>query len=186
MGFFYPEASENGRDPYAKFNKESNDRWSKQELAVVRLQSAIVKGQIETYVRDPASGALFGLEQGDWRGAAYCEETIRGGIVRASACESIEKYRGWTSLTKAGAVRGWLAAEKRRRPAADESGCQTWLLETMLASPEQKIGTKRDWRLEAKRLFGVSTRAFNRAWDSARKASGSMWNRPGAPHKSSQ
>jgi len=55
MGFFYPEASQSSR--YAKFNKESNDQWSKQELAVIRFHSAIVKGEIETYVRDPASGA---------------------------------------------------------------------------------------------------------------------------------
>lgn len=29
MGFFYPEVYESSRDPYAKFNKESHDRWSK-------------------------------------------------------------------------------------------------------------------------------------------------------------
>jgi hypothetical protein len=186
MGFFYPEASQSSRDPYAKFNKESNDRWSKQELAIVRFQSAIVKDQIETCVRDPASGALFTLEQGDWREAAFREEIIRGGIVRASACERLEQYRGWPTLTKTGSVRRWLATEKRRRPAADESKCQAWLFAGMLASPYQKIKAKREWRIEATQLFGVSVRAFNRAWSSAVEASGSTWDLSGAPHKWSQ
>ena len=156
MGFFYPEVSQSSRDPYAKFNKESNDHWSKRELAVIRIHSANVKGEIETYVRDPASGAVIGLEPADWLGAAFAEDIIRGGIVRASACESLEQYRGWVALTKTDPFRRWLAEEKRRQPAADESKCRDWLLKAMLANPTRKVKAKCEWREEALRLFGVN------------------------------
>jgi hypothetical protein len=178
--------SQSSRDPYAKFNKESNDHWSKWELAVIRIHSANVKGEIETYVRDPASGAVIGLEPGDWRGAAFAEDIIRGGIVRASACESIEQYRGWVALTKAAPFRRWLADGKRRQPAADESKCRDWLLKAMLANPTRKVKAKPEWREDALRLFGVNVRAFNRAWESAIKASGSTWNKPGRLPQSSK
>ncbi len=180
MGFFYPEVSQSSRDPYAKFNKESNDHWSKWELAVIKIHSANVKGEIETCVRDPASGAVIGLVPVNWLGAAFAEDIIRGGIVRASACESLEQYRGWDALTKAVPFRRWLADEKRRQPAADESKCRDWLLEAMLANPTRKVKAKPEWRKDASRLFGVTVRAFDRAWSSAIKASGSTWNKPGA------
>jgi hypothetical protein len=83
-------------------------------------------------------------------------------------------------------VERWLAAEKSHRPAADESKCGAWLLEAMRASPKKKIGVKRDWWIKAKQLFGVSIQAFNRAWSSAVKMSGSNWDRRGAPRKSSK
>jgi len=180
MGFFYPEGSQNSCDPYAKFNNESNDHWSKHELAVIRIHSANVKGEIETYVRDPASGAVIGLEPVDWLGAAFAEDIIRGGIVRASACESLEQYRGWVALTKAVPFRRWLVQQRRRQPAADESKCRDWLLKAMLANPTRKVKAKPEWREDALRLYGVNVRAFNRAWNSAIKASGSTWNKPGA------
>ena len=62
MGLFYPEVSES--DPYAKLNKEGFDHWSKRELAVIRIHSAMMKGEIEIDVRDPVSGAILGLSQG--------------------------------------------------------------------------------------------------------------------------
>lgn len=82
-------------------------------------------------------------------------------------------------------VERWLSEDKSRRPVADQSKCEAWLLEAMLASPMQKIGVKRDWWIKAKPRFGVSIRAFNGAWSSAVKASGSNWDQPGAPRKSS-
>jgi hypothetical protein len=183
MGFFLPEPSENSRDPFAKSNKQGSASWSQRELAVFGFQSAIVKGDVETYAQDPASGALFRLDSGDWRGAAFREETIRGGIIRASACESIEKHRGRIPLARTDSIRRWLAAEKSRRPAADEAKCRAWLLEAMLANPTRRIKAKLEWQKEAKQLFGVTVRPFNRAWRSAIEESGSTWGRAGAPRK---
>jgi hypothetical protein len=184
--FFLPEASESSGGQFAKFNKESNDHWLKRESAVLKIESEMADGTIEIYVQNPQSGALIYLDPGDWRIAAFRDEIIRGGIVRASACESIEPYHGWPVLADEGSVRRSLAAGKSRRPAADEGKCQAWLLEAMLASPYQKIKAKPKWRIEATRLFGVTVRAFNRAWSSAIEASGSTWNLPGAPRKSAQ
>ena len=184
MGLFYPEVSES--DPYAKLNKEGFDHWSKRELAVIRIHSAMMKGEIEIDVRDPVSGAILGLEPGVWLGAAFVEDIIRGGIVRASACESLVPYRGWFSLTKAAPFRRWLADEKRRQPAADEGRCREWLLDAMLAKTTRKDRTKDEWREDASRRFGVNVRAFNRAWSFAIKASGSTWDKPGRLPQSSQ
>jgi hypothetical protein len=185
MGFFLPEASASNHGQFAKLNRESSDVWLKQQAIVLRTESAILEGKISTYARDPRTGSLFYVDPEDWKGAAYREESVRGGTFRASACESIEPYRDWDALAEMESLERWLTADKSRRPAADENTCRTWLLETMLASPEQKIRVKREWRIEATRLFGVTVRAFNRAWRSAVEASGSTWNRPGAPHKSS-
>jgi hypothetical protein len=184
MGLFLPEASASNRGQFAKFNKESSDSWLKQQSVVLSMESAMMEGKINTYARDPKIGALFYVDPRDWKGAAYREESLRGGTFRASACESIEQYRNWDALAEMESVERWLAAEKSRRPTADEGKCRTWLLEAMLASPKQKIGVKRDWRLEAKRLFGISIRAFNRAWSSAIRATGSNWDHAGAPKKS--
>jgi hypothetical protein len=184
--FFLTDVIGNSRDPYATVNKASRDYWSTRELAVTRFQNGINKGAFEIFFRDPQSGSIIKVAPEDLCGAVYCEEIMRGGVVRAAARENIEKYRGWDALTKVASVKQWRAAEKLRRPAADEGKCQAWLFAGMLASPYQKIKAKREWRIEATRLFGVTVRAFNRAWSSAIEASGSTWDQSGAPHKSSQ
>jgi hypothetical protein len=186
MGFFLPEPSENSRDPFAKSNKQSSESWLQRELAVSRLKSACIAGAFGTFVVEPGSGFIITVDPADWRGATYGDEIVRGGVFRASACESLEPHRGKTARVKKHEVMRWLAAEKLRRPTADEGKCQAWLFAGMLASPDQKIKAKREWRIEATQLFGVSVRAFNRAWASAIEASGSTWDQSGAPHKSSQ
>jgi hypothetical protein len=185
MGFFLPEASASNHGQFAKFNRESSDSWLKQQAIVLRMESAVLEGKFNTYARDPKTGALFYVDPRDWKDSAYREESFRGGTFRASACERIEQYRDWDALADIESLERWLAAEKCRRPAADEGTCRAWLLEAMLASPNRRIKAKREWRTEATRLFGVTVRAFNRAWRSAIEASGSTWNRPGAFHKSS-
>jgi hypothetical protein len=186
MGFFLPEASARNHGQFAKFDRESSDNWLKQQAIVLRMESAILDGKINTYAQDPKTGSLFYVDPRDWEGAAYREESFRAGTFRASACERIEQYRDWDALAEMESLERWLAAEKGRRPAADAGTCRAWLLEAMLASPNRRIKAKREWRSEATRLFGVSVRAFNRAWSSAIEASGSTWDRSGAPRKSSQ
>jgi hypothetical protein len=114
----------------------------------------------------------------------YCEEIMRGGVVRATAGENIETYRGWDVLINPASLKRWRAAEKLRRPAADEGACRSWLLQAMRTSPNKKTKAKLEWRLEAQRRYGVTIRAFNRAWKFACKESGSTWDQAGAMNKS--
>jgi hypothetical protein len=180
---FLTEIIGSSRDPYPTVNKASRDSWSTRELAVIRVREGINNGTFAIFFRDPQSGLLIQVAPEDLCRAVYCEEIMRGGVVRAAAGESIEKYRGWEALTKTVSVKQWRAAEKSRRPAADEAKCRAWLLEAMLANPTRSIKAKLEWQTEARQLFGVTVRAFNRAWRSAIEESGSTWNRAGAPRK---
>src|SRR5256885_4496338 len=175
MGFFLPEASASSPHRFASFNRKLSDHWLKQEAGLLRLDCAILEGKIKTYARDPKTGAQYYVDRRDWEAAAFREESLRGGSFRASAGERIEQYRNWDALTDTDSLERWLAAEKSRRPIADEGKCRAWLIEAVRASPDQKIKTKREWRMEASRRFGVSVRAFDRVWKSAIEASGSTW-----------
>ena len=190
-GFLLPEAPSNEQsddDPFAaRLHKDSVNSWEKRELAISKLQSALNTGELEVSVRDPESGARFTLEPADWRGAAFRDQIIRGGVIRSSACESIERHAGRRVLISKIDLERLLEARKRRRPAADEKKCADWLVEAMRASPNQRIKPKREWRLEAISQFGLSGRGFERAWRSALQESGATWDHPGrAPIKSSR
>jgi hypothetical protein len=54
----------------------------------------------------------------------------------------------------------------------------------MNASPTARPESKSNFRTEAKSLFGVSGRVFNRAWKDAIKTTRATWDLPGAPKKS--
>ena len=75
-------------------------------------------------------------------------------------------------------------ARKPPTTVAAETRCLEWLKPKMRASPTKRPKSKREFCTEAKSLFGVSHRAFNRAWASGIKSTGAAWNRPGAPKKS--
>ena len=68
--------------------------WEKRELAISKLQSGLNTGELEASVRIPESGVMFTLEPADWRGAAFRDQIIRGGVIRSSACEDIERHAG--------------------------------------------------------------------------------------------
>jgi len=42
MGFFLPEASASNGGQFAKFNRESSDTWLKQQVIILRMESAIL------------------------------------------------------------------------------------------------------------------------------------------------
>jgi hypothetical protein len=186
LGFLLPEIPSNGNsddDPLAR----SVNSWEKRELAISKLQSGLNTGELEASVRIPESGVMFTLEPADWRGAAFCDQIIRSGVIRSSACEDIERHAGRRVLISKIELERLLEARKRRRPATDEAKCVDWLVEAMRASPNQRIKPKREWRLEAISQFGLSGRGFERAWRSALQESGATWDHPGrAPVKSSR
>ena len=181
MGFFLPEASASSQHRFASFNRKLSDHWLKQEAGVLRLDCAILEGKIKTYARDPKTGAQYHVDRRDWKAAAFREESLRGGTIRACAGERIEQYRDWDAVIDEALLERWLTAGKSRRPIADQRKFGALLLEAMRASSDQKNRTKREWRMEASGRFGVSVRAFNRIWKSAIEASGSTWDRPGRP-----
>jgi hypothetical protein len=153
--------------------------WAKRQLAVWKLYDAMRDDALKAFVRDPASGTMFRLEPGDWRGAAFWEDIIGGGVIRSSACESIERHQGRRVLIEEGALDRWLAAEKQRQPAAAVNDCLSWLEREMRASPSRSLKPKSDWFRQAKEKFSVSGRAFDRAWASSILSTGSQWGSRG-------
>ena len=111
------------------------------------MDCAILEGKIKTYARDPKTGAQYHVDRRDWKAAAFREESLRGGTIRACAGERIEQYRDWDAVIDEDSFERWLAAEKSRRPIADERKFGALLLEAMRASSDQKNRTKREWRI---------------------------------------
>ena len=183
-----PSNDNSADDPFElRLHKDSLNGWGKRELAISKLQSGLNTGELEASVRIPESGVMFTLEPADWRGAAFGDQIIRGGVIRSSACEDIERHAGRRVLISKIDLERLIEAKKRRRPATDRKKCADWLVEAMRASPNQRIKPKREWRLEAISQFGLSGRGFERAWRSALQESGATWDHPGrAPVKSSR
>jgi hypothetical protein len=76
------------------------------------------------------------------------------------------------------------AAKELPTTVAAETRCGEWLKKEMRASPTKSPKSKLEFHIEAKSLFGVSGRAFNRAWTSEIKSTGAAWQRPGRRKKS--
>jgi hypothetical protein len=159
-------------------NKAAELAWAKRQLAVWKLYDVLRDDALKAFVRDPASGMMFHLEPGDWRGAAFWENIIRCGIIRSSACEGIERHHGGRVLIEKASLDRWLASEKPRQPAAG-SDCRSWLEREMRANPDQTTKPKLEWSLDAKRKYGISRREFDRVWQSAIQRTGARWNLAG-------
>jgi hypothetical protein len=80
------------------------------------------------------------------------------------------------------------AADRQCIARADaETACREWLIEQMNDSPKLRPKPKEQYLREALSAFeGLSIRSFGRAWNDAISATGSHWNRAGAPKKSPQ
>ena len=119
-GFLLLETPSNDNsddDPFAvRLHKDSVNSWEKRELAISKLQSALNTGELEVSVRIPESGVMFTLEPADWRGAAFRDQIIRGGVIRSSACESIERHAGRRVLISKIDI-GAIARSKETAPA---------------------------------------------------------------------
>lgn len=159
--------------------EENVTGWNKRELAIVKMRSALHDGALIAFVRDPGSGEMFCLEPEDWRGAAFWQDIIRGGVIRSSACESIERHDGRRVLVEEESFNRWLAEAKKRLPAAAVNECQVWLEGEMRKNLKQNSRPKADWRREAGQKFAVSDRAFDRVWAHAVAETGSKWASPG-------
>jgi hypothetical protein len=76
----------------------------------------------------------------------------------------------------------WPLPDERRLTIGAETECFEWLCEEMQAGPQN--GAKPEYEAEAIATFGVSQRAFNRAWANAVRANpDSNWGKSGRPKK---
>jgi hypothetical protein len=156
--------------------------WAKRELAIRKLNSALRDGALIGVVRHPVPSEWFRLTATDWYSAVFWRETILSGCVCASVCEEIERHNGRRVLIEATAFDAWLKKMIQRRPQAANDDCQTWLEREMQANPE-RTQPKRWWLAQAQEKFGVSERAFDRAWATALKNTRAHWGDAGAPKK---
>jgi hypothetical protein len=81
----------------------------------------------------------------------------------------------------------WIAGDvKNWTEASIDELCRNWLVQEMLASPNNKQKSKNAWFEQAKKKYRLSRREFDRAWSHALNKTRSNWGRPGAPNKSSR
>ena len=67
---------------------------------------------------------------------------------------------------------------RRELTVSAERKCRKWLIQLMTAGPPEK--NKPEYEIEAKSEFGVSAKAFQRAWSVAVEETGNKdWNKPG-------
>jgi hypothetical protein len=167
------------------FHAASATPWRKRELAIGRIITGLCDGSLPALVFDRASGQLHLLEPADWRTAAFIDEIIRSGFIRACAGESIGRHHGHEVLIRDSNSRRW---QKRGnfspgplRP--NRRACRDWLTSQMLASPERAPKLQTDYMREAKARFNVSQRPFKALWKEALQATGARWRR-GRPARS--
>lgn len=82
-----------------------------------------------------------------------------------------------------------LALEKPKSKAgrdAAEFRCREWLVAMMTKHPEKTNRLKESYLEEARRLFKVGRKVFDRAWKAALAATGAKWDDPGPKRRSSR
>jgi hypothetical protein len=155
--------------------------WRKRERAVIETTQALANASLSATTWDPALGMFVRLLPEDWRQAAFQDQIVRGGVIRSSAGERIERLEGRRLLIDKAEVLQWLSRTQRSKPAPAAKACADWLEQKMLASPEHKPQSKPAYCREAIGNFGVSGRQFNAIWKSAIAETGARWDRPGRP-----
>ena len=71
-----------------------------------------------------------------------------------------------------------------RQSVGAENKCQQWLENLMKNSPERRPKTKVEFFQQSRENFGVTRRAFERAWGKAVASTGAeAWSKAGAPKK---
>jgi hypothetical protein len=161
--------------------------WDKGNFAVTKLKLALQTGAISAMVRSAESGELFRLTPADWHFEPFREQIIRGGVIPPYASRGFECHGGRTVLLETFHFEKWLATDvKNWTEASIEKLCRKWLIQEMLASPNNKKKSKDAWFEQAKKKYHLSRREFDRAWSHARNETKSNWGRPGAPNKSSR
>jgi hypothetical protein len=159
----------------------------KRNFAFTKLILGLQTGAISAMVRSPEPGALFRLAPADWHFEPFREQIIRGGVIPSYASRGFECHGGRTVLVETLHFETWLATDvKNWTEASTDELCRNWLVQEMLASPNNKNKSKAAWFEQARSKYRLSRREFDHAWSYARNKTGFNWGRPGAPNKSSR
>jgi len=163
----------------------SGKHYMCREFAIRELHRRLCDGSIEPYIKDPKSGELVRIPQGAWRNHPLWCQTIRGGVVHATAGDRMQDFNGRSVFLKRSVVEKDITDALRRKPASMIAACQAWLEALLRASPGARPKPKHQLREEAKVKFRVTWREFDECWKVANQAvPESTWRRPGAPKKS--
>jgi hypothetical protein len=170
-----PEQSSEG-------NRASFIAWLKREKAIALTSAALADGGLQARFWDHEVQEFVRLVPEDWCQAAFQDQIIRGGVIKSSVGERIERFEGARPFIAQADV---LSVIKRRvakqAPAAKK--CSVWLEGEMRASPTERPCPKSTYRRRAKQDFNVSGRQFNQIWKSAIEETGASWNEAGRPPK---
>jgi hypothetical protein len=182
-----PNSEGANEETYRHPSQDALFHWNRRNFAVTKLRLALQTGAISATVRSPLSGELFRLTPSDWHFESFWEQIIRGGVIPPYASRGFACHAGRTVVLEALHFEKWLATDATNwNEGPVEEICCKWLIQEMLANPNDKQKSKGEWFEQAKKKYRLSRREFDRAWSHARNKTQSDWGRPGAPNKSSR
>jgi hypothetical protein len=141
-----PKSEGADSETYPHPSQEALHHWNERNFAVTKLTLALQTGAISAMVRSPDSGAPFRLRPADWHFEPFCEQIIRGGVIPRYASRGFECHGGRTVLAETLHFETWLATDvKKWTEASTDELCRKWLVQEMLASPNDKKKGKDAW-----------------------------------------
>jgi hypothetical protein len=153
--------------------------WLARHGACEEIKAAIAVGEFEVCNLDPFFRCVVKIPRSDLAAAAFFDEIVRGGIIRASAGESLERADGRHALIAEKDFDRWLRKLNPRKVA--RGLFYGWLERQMRDGPKEK--TKADYWREANQKFNLSARSFEQDWKACIAKTGSNWDRKGRPRK---
>src|SRR4051794_26472269 len=167
-------------------SRDALSHWEKRNFAATKLLLALQSGAILAMVRSPECRELFRLMPADWHFEPFREQIIRGGVIPTSASTGFACHHGRTVLLETPHFETWIATDVKNWTEASISElCRDWLIQEMIASPNNKKKRKTAWFEQANNKYHLSRREFDSGWSDACHKTQSSWGQPGAPCKSS-
>lgn len=164
------------------FRGVSGRSYLSREYSVRDLYRKLNAGSVEGFLQDPRSGEVRRLPREMWHRLAFWQDTLRSGVIRAAACEPLERYNGVCVFVRREAV---VKNRQRRKPATMKAMCKHWLEGLVRASPQERTKTKSELRKEARARFGITWREFQECWKAVFElVPEATWRAAGAPRKS--
>jgi hypothetical protein len=81
--------------------------WSRRDMAISLLATALRSANLVGLVRDSVSGELFRLTASDWCNLGLWRDTIISGMVQTSVGDALERHAGRRVLLEASAFEAW-------------------------------------------------------------------------------
>ena len=189
-----PEGGESAEHPVDRLSRRSAEvrkltlREGPAQDHVVAARRSVFAGEPGEPPRDPYRGGIqHRLVQGSGGPLEpFREQIIRGGVIPTSASRGFACHHGRTVLLERLHFETWIATDVKNWTEASTSElCRNWLIQEMIASPNNKKKRKTAWFEQANNKYHLSRREFDCAWFDACHKTQSKWGQPGAPYKSS-